>query len=198
VFLQLLRMLPFIEKPGAIMQGYLIGDEKVYFVDRPAPITLLSKEVLGAFGAIVFLTVVIGTSSAIVLGFFATLAVLAWVGVKSVRYRYTRYVITSLRVMRMTGIFDRKYYWIPWQKVTDLGYHQSILGRIFGYASISIDSANEQSGLKLLNDLDRPWEFQHWLAVMVGRRQRYYNPDDTSEEAAAAAAAAEAEAALWD
>jgi uncharacterized membrane protein YdbT with pleckstrin-like domain len=198
VILRLLRMLPFVESTDTILKSYLIGDEEVYFIDRPAPITLLDKEVLGALGLVVFFMVVIGSPTSFAIGFFAILLVLAWVGIKSIQFHYTRYIITSLRVMRMKGVFNRRYYWIPWQKVTDLGYHQSIVGRIFGFASISIDSANELSGLKLLTDLDQPWEFQRWLAVMVGRRQRYYNPNDTTEESAAAAAAAEAEAALWD
>ena len=114
-------------------------------------------------------------------------AVALWLLVKSVRYRYTRYIITSLRVMRMTGVFDRKYYWIPWQRVTDLGFQQTIIGRIFGYATLSIDSANETSGLKELSDLNDPWHFQEWVTRLVGRRQRYFNPALSPEAAAAAA-----------
>jgi uncharacterized membrane protein YdbT with pleckstrin-like domain len=195
VLLDLLRKLPFIESPSSIMENYLISDETVYFVDRPAPVTLLNKEILIAFAVAVFIIVRVGSARAVAFGFFVILGVGIWLGVKSIRYRYTRYIITSLRVMRMTGVFDRKYYWIPWQRVTDLGFQQTIIGRIFGFATISIDSANETSGLKALTDLDDPWQFQQWVTRLVGRRQRYLNPALSPEEAAAAAEALDE--AIW-
>jgi uncharacterized membrane protein YdbT with pleckstrin-like domain len=196
VLLDLLRKLPFIESPASIMENYLIADETVYFVDRPAPVTLLNKEMLIAFALAVFIIVRVGSARAVAFGFFIILAVAIWLGVKSIRYRYTRYIITSLRVMRMTGVFDRKYYWIPWQRVTDLGFQQTIIGRIFGFATIQIDSANEQSGLKALSDLDDPWQFQQWVTRLVGRRQRYINPSLSTEEAAIAADALDE--AIWN
>jgi uncharacterized membrane protein YdbT with pleckstrin-like domain len=140
-----------------------------------------------AVAVAVFVWVRFSTTTGFAIGFFLILAVASWIGVKSIRYRYTRYIITSLRVMRMTGVFDRKYYWIPWQRVTDLAYEQTILGRIFGYATIRIDSANEQSGLKQLTDLNDPWRFQQYVTQLVGRRQRYLNPALSTEEAMAAA-----------
>jgi uncharacterized membrane protein YdbT with pleckstrin-like domain len=184
VILRLVKMLPFVESPQSIMDQYLISDEKVYFVDRPAPVTLLNKEMLIAVAIAVFVTVRIGTARAAAFGFFVVLAVVLWLGVKSIRYRYTRYIITSLRVMRMTGVFDRKYYWIPWQRVTDLGFQQTIVGRIFGFATLSIDSANEDSGLKEMTDLNDPWQFQQLVTQLVGRRQRYLNPTLSPEESA--------------
>ena len=187
MIVRLVRMLPFVESPTTIMQQYLIDDEQVYFVDRPAPVTLLNKEMLIAVAIAMFATVGIGSSRAIAFAFAVVLAVAAWLGVKSIRYRYTRYIITSLRVMRMTGVFDRKYYWIPWQRVTDLGFQQTIIGRIFGFATIRIDSASENSGLKELSDLNDPWQFQQWVTQLVGRRQRYLNATLTTEQSAAAA-----------
>jgi uncharacterized membrane protein YdbT with pleckstrin-like domain len=169
------------------MDNYLIGDETVYFVDKPAPVTLLDWRMLAAFAVAVFVSVRFGSSRAVAFGFFVVLAVAAWLGVKSIRFRYTRYIITSLRVMRMTGVFDRKYYWIPWQRVTDLAFEQTIVGRIFGFATLSIESANEQSGLKQMTDLNDPWKFQELVTQLVGRRQRYLNPALSVEESAAAA-----------
>jgi uncharacterized membrane protein YdbT with pleckstrin-like domain len=189
VLRELVRRLPFVESPTSILEHYLIGDETVYFVDRPAPITLLNKEMLIAVGVAVFISVVVATPWAVAVSFFVILAVAAWLGVKSIRYRYTRYIVTSLRVMRMIGVFDRKFYWIPWQRVTDLGYEQTITGRIFGFATIRIDSANEQSGLRELTDLNDPWQFQQWVTQLVGRRQRYLNQALSIEEAQAAAEA---------
>jgi uncharacterized membrane protein YdbT with pleckstrin-like domain len=124
---------------------------------------------------------------AVAFGFFLILGVGTWLGVRSIRFRYTRYIVTSLRVMRMTGVFDRKNYWIPWQRVTDIAFEQTIIGRIFGFATLRIDSANEDSGLREMTDLNDPWKFQELVTQLVGRRQRYLNPALSTEESAAAA-----------
>jgi uncharacterized membrane protein YdbT with pleckstrin-like domain len=129
-------------------------------------------------------------------GFFLILGVAAWLGVRSIRFRYTRYIVTSLRVMRMTGVFDRKYYWIPWQRVTDIAFEQTIIGRIFGFATLRIESANEESGLREMTDLNDPWKFQELVTQLVGRRQRYLNFGLTPAESALAAEALDE--AIWN
>ncbi len=187
MFVRLLKLLPFVESPQSIMDHYLIGDEQVYFVDKPAPVTLLDWRMLAAFAVAVFVSVRFASPRAVAFGFFVILGVGAWIGVRSIRFRYTRYIITSLRVMRMTGVFDRNYYWIPWQRVTDLAFEQTIIGRIFGFATLYIDSANEESGLQKMNDLNDPWKFQELVTQLVGRRQRYLNLALSAEESAAAA-----------
>jgi len=187
VLRRLLNTLPFVESPSSIMQSYLIGDETVYFVDRPAPVTLLDKWMLLAVAFAVFISVRIGTSTAVAIGFFVIVAVALWLGVRSIRFRYTRYIITSLRVMRMVGVFDRKNYWIPWQRVTDISFEQTIIGRIFGFATLRIESANEESGLKAMTDLNDPWKFQQLVTELVGRRQRYLDPNLSRATSAALA-----------
>ena len=189
MILRLLKMLPFVESPQSIMDQYLIHDEKVYFVDKPAPVTLLDWRMLVAFALAVFVIVRFASPRAVTFGFFLILAVGAWLGVRSIRFRYTRYIITSLRVMRMDGVFDRNYYWIPWQRVTDLAFRQTIVGRIFGFATLRIESANEESGLKEMTDLNDPWRFQALVTQLVGRRQRYLTPEASLEESMAAAEA---------
>src|SRR5690349_3535008 len=169
------------------MDRYLIGDEKVYFVDRPAPVTLLDWRMLAGIAVAVFVIVRFSSPAAVAFAFLLIVAVAGWIGVRSIRFRYTRYIITSLRVMRMSGVFDRNYYWIPWQRVTDLAFEQTIVGRIFGYATLFIDSANEKSGLQEMSDLNDPWKFQELVTQLVGRRQRYLNPALSIEESAAAA-----------
>ena len=40
--------------------------------------------------------------------------------------RYTSYVITNVRIMRISGIISRRAHSIPWVRVTDLTYEQSL------------------------------------------------------------------------
>ena len=50
-----------------------------------------------------------------------------------------------VRVMRVSGFLRRSSAWIPWMKVTDIRYEASVVGRVLGYATVYIESANEQA-----------------------------------------------------
>lgn len=168
---------PLFPTPDEILRTYLVTGERVIHVDRPALnafVIIQLREVLIAaalFG--LFLWSVItgkGTGVALVL-FIAFDAVLVWLVVKRLQEFYTRYVITTFRVLRMWGIFTRRNVWIPWAKITDLSFSQSLAGRVFGYATVRIESANEESGLKDLSDLRYPLRFNRILVEMINTKQ---------------------------
>ena len=56
-------------------------------------------------------------------------------------------------------------------KITDLTFSQTLGGRLFGYATIRIESANEESGLKDLSDLTEPVRFNRILVEMINAKQ---------------------------
>ena len=87
------------------------------------------------------------------------------------RDRYIRYVLTTMRVMRVRGFIKRENAWIPLSKVTDVRYNSSLIGRTFGFAEIRIDSANEESGLKYMRNLDDPETFYEKLLLLVELKQ---------------------------
>ena len=87
------------------------------------------------------------------------------------RDRYIRYVLTTMRVMRVRGFIHRENAWIPLAKVTDVRYNSSLIGRTFGFAEIRIDSANEESGLKYMRNLDDPETFYEKLLLLVEMKQ---------------------------
>ncbi len=172
---------PLFPTPDEILRTYLVTGERVIHVDRPALnafVIIQLREVLIAAGLFaLFLWAVIsgrGAGVALVL-FIAFDAVLVWLVVKRLQEFYTRYVITTFRVLRMWGIFTRRNVWIPWAKITDLSFSQSLLGRVFGYATVRIESANEESGLKDLSDLRYPLRFNRILVEMINTKQGQLN-----------------------
>lgn len=92
--------------------------------------------------------------------------------------RYTMYVLTSARVMRLSGAVRLKAAWIPWGKVTDVRLERSFKARVFGYATVYIDSANERSGLGAMANLSNPYAFYSKLTAMVQLKQ---GNDEASE-----------------
>jgi uncharacterized membrane protein YdbT with pleckstrin-like domain len=168
---------PLFPTPDEILRTYLVTGERVIHVDRPALnafVIIQLREVLvaaGLFGLFVWALVTGRSTGLALLAFLAFDVVLVWLVVRRLQEFYTRYVITTFRVLRMSGIFTRRNVWIPWVKITDLSFRQSLLGRIFGYATIRIESANEESGLKDLSDLRQPIRFNRILVEMINTKQ---------------------------
>ena len=109
-------------------------------------------------------------------GFVAGIAVLlnlllvvaVMVGVQAA---FTRYLVTDMRVLRVSGVLNRSAEFIPWGKVTDITRSETIFQWMARTATIRIESANERSGLRTIDDVDDPGYFYRVLVEMVDRKQ---------------------------
>jgi uncharacterized membrane protein YdbT with pleckstrin-like domain len=173
---------PLFPTPDEIVRSYLVTGERVIHVDKPALdafVVIQIREVLLAIGLFVLFIWSLATGKGTVLPLLAFIAfdiLLIWLIVLRLKAFYTRYVITTFRVLRVSGITTRRNVWIPWVKITDLSFRQSLLGRIFGYATIRIESANEESGLQDLSDLKEPIRFNRILVEMINTKQGNVSP----------------------
>jgi hypothetical protein len=160
-----------------VLQSYLTHDEIFILVDEPATSAFLvdaSDEILiivvialvtgfavgqggGAFAALLGLMVISVISSILV--------------VRRLQAWYTRYALTDFRLIRSWGVVKRQLAWIPWSKVTDVLLVQTLAGRILGYATVRIESANEASGFKAVTDLRDPHRFHRVVTEMVQAKQ---------------------------
>ena len=59
---------------------------------------------------------------------------------------YTIYVFTNDRALVLTGVFNRSARSVQWRQVTNEGWDQPFVGRIFGYATLKLNSASEKAG----------------------------------------------------
>lgn len=167
----------FFASPEEILGSYLLEDEIVLYDDAPSLYAFL----IGQLPLLVLITV--STTVAIawtvadhhlaITGFVLVVlgVVLLYLVIKRASQWYTRYVLTNFRVMRMNGVLKRSNAWIPWVKVTDVRYQATFLGRLFGFATLSIDSANELSGLKELKDLRDPARCELAMVEAVRAKQ---------------------------
>lgn len=159
--------------PDDIVAGYLVPDERVvleetrsvrgFLVGQLVWIVLgvvLSALLLSALGPAV--------TPLIVVGLFALGAV---IGVRALQAWFTRYVVTDLRVLRVHGILNRHAEFIPWGKVTDITRSETIVQWVARTATIRIESANERSGLRTVDDVDDPDYFYRVLVEMIDRKQ---------------------------
>jgi hypothetical protein len=171
------RLRAFMAPPAESIGQYLIEGEEVLHIDAPAFNAFFVDEL-----PIIVLTAA-AASAAIVWGsrsgnlFVAGVAMIAcgvlllYLRAKRWSERYTAYVLTTARVMRISGFLSRSAAWIPWVKVTDVRYEASFAGRLLGYATIHIDSANETSGLSEMKNLRDPHTFYVTLTELVQQKQ---------------------------
>jgi membrane protein YdbS with pleckstrin-like domain len=163
--------------PDDILRGYLIGDEQLILVDEPSTGAFLvdaAHQILLMVGVALLTGYVAGRSGANLfsVGGFLVVDVLAiMLVVRGAQAWYTRYALTDFRVVRSWGILCRRMAWIPWSKVTDVSLAQSMAGRILGYATVRIESANEASGFKEITDLRDPHRFHRLIAEIVEAKQ---------------------------
>ncbi len=149
-----------LASPSRVVRENLGEGEKVILWSRPAIAAYLVKETRLTLQT--FVVMVIWFFAIFVRGFASTTAIVAFLifdgHVLYLAYRrledlYTLYVFTNQRVMRLSGIFNRDQASIDWLRVVDFGWKQPFLGRLFGYATLRVDSASEKASLAELRDI---------------------------------------------
>jgi membrane protein YdbS with pleckstrin-like domain len=162
--------------PDEITEEYLGHGERMIYNDHPSFQAFVTEHILLVLGLFVaaglFVGVVLnGSLTAILLTFLVMAIVLLVLVLIRLSERYTSYVITNVRIMRVSGILTRRVHSIPWMRVTDLTFDQSWLGRVLGYATLHIESANEEGGLRDLVGVSNPMLFNRYLVDMVVAKQ---------------------------
>ena len=172
------KLLPPVE---SIVESYLAPGEVVILQDKPA----LGEFILLGLGNLLNVGALVGGAVVLfLLGWFkfaliafilADILVIRLVS-RRIQDYYTRYIITDLRIMRISGVLSRVAYSIPLGKITDVAFSQKWWERRFGYATIEIDSASEKSGLDKLRGLHDPASFNRVLLAMVADKQGFVVP----------------------
>lgn len=168
--------LAWLPLPDEIIGEYLGTDEEMLHNDHPSFRAFVVEHlilVIVLFVAVgLFVGVVLnGSLTAVLLTFLLLAIVLLVLVLQRLSQRYTSYVITNVRIMRVSGVVTRRVHSIPWMRVTDLTFDQTWLGRMLGYATLHIESANEEGGLRDLAGVSKPIDFNKYLVDMVVSKQ---------------------------
>jgi membrane protein YdbS with pleckstrin-like domain len=166
----------YLPLPDEIVDDHLGHGERKIHSDHPSFRAFIIEHVLLVIALFVivglFVGVVLnGSMLAIIVTFILLSVVMLALVLKRLSERYTSYVITNVRIMRIAGVVTRRVHSIPWMRVTDLSFDQSGTGRIFGYATLRIESANEEGGLRALTGISNPIRFNQYLVDMVVAKQ---------------------------
>jgi membrane protein YdbS with pleckstrin-like domain len=171
----------FLPLPEETVYRHLGAGERVLHQDSPAFSWFIVSHLLWFLG----LALLIGGAIACMLqGWgWATLACIAGALLIvlvlffiRMEERYTSYVITNARIMRMSGVFNLRVESIPWVRVTDIRFSQDFLERVISVCTLNIDSANETAGLRRMRGIADPEEFTRHLTDMIVAKQGATEP----------------------
>jgi membrane protein YdbS with pleckstrin-like domain len=158
------RVVPLEDEPSPLVQRYLFPTEKFRGEWRRHPIEL-AKEI----GIAALVTVCVGLLAGYLARInaadeisgvlvFAWFGVILWAAWKIVDWWFDRFILTNKRVMVVSGVITRNVAMMPLQRVTDMKYLQSALGRVLNYGTFELESAGQDQALRSIPHLPSPNE----------------------------------------
>lgn len=162
-----------ITRPSHLVEKYLHEDEQVIFDEAPDLRAWAFSQFLdmAVVAALVVIMLMAQDSRVTTWGLLMEIGVLGAFGWRLLGHNYTRYVLTDFRAIRLSGVLRRDHEWISWRKVTDVSVHRTFADRLFGTATIRIQSANEASAFQEMGDVPNPIFFADSIVAMVNSEQ---------------------------
>ena len=94
-------------------------------------------------------------------------------------WRCTHYVVTDERILLQDGVIARQRRDVPLNRVNDHALSQSLLDRLFGAGTLTVDSIGDQAAV--LASVPRAQEVQNLLYEPI-EQERLRHPDDDDDE----------------
>jgi len=160
-------------RPDTIVAAYLVAGENVRLDESRSVRGFLINQLLWAVLAVgvAGVLVAVGEPVLVALALLGLAGYTAYVAVQAVQAWFTRYVITDLRLLRVSGVLNRQAEFIPWVKVTDVSRSETLFQWAARTATIRVESANERSGFRVIDDVDDPDTFYDMLVRMIDLKQ---------------------------
>jgi len=157
----------------------LSNDEHVVLVARDHWIVLLLTALVDiAIGIVIVGLVVLGVLLAppwTWLGLLLLIGPLAHLALQIWNWWNRQYIITDLRLIQITGTFNKRVSDTLLTKINDIVMEQSALGRLLDFGSVEVISGSE-SGIDIFRRLADPIEFKKALLAQKD------SPDRTTQE----------------
>ena len=145
---------------SASVGRFLLPSERHVISVHQHPVVLLGRTiaVLAGLAAAAWLSssVADGNNTAILVIWLLWVVVLLWLVAKIIEWWDRRLVFTSKRVVLVTGVVLRKVNAIPLEKVTDVEFRQSQVGRLLGYGHFEVFSLGADPRMRSFKFLPYP------------------------------------------
>jgi hypothetical protein len=88
-------------------------------------------------------------------------------GWKVWQWRVDRIIVTDRRIFEVSGLLTRKIASMPLANMTDVTYQRSLLGRLFGYGELIVETAGHLQSLNRITHLPKPDDFYRAITFLV-------------------------------
>jgi len=170
-----------VKRPSGTLRApfELAPDEKQLITVRKHLAMLIGPMtiVLGALAiaSILTTTVLRQSSNGIGITWILIVLFLAWFLWKVIAWSKDFFIITSQRVLLVSGVLRRKAETIPFAEVTDMSYQKPMLGHVFGYGDIIFERAGTGADLRTIDHIPYPEQVFLELGDLI-----FPNSDDSS------------------
>jgi uncharacterized membrane protein YdbT with pleckstrin-like domain len=160
--------------PDGYLRKVLARDEAVLYTVRQHPLFLWGRIIGAVIFAILILAAVwalryyVIDSPQLAWGYLLALLAAPTIWWRVLVWRNHQFVVTSRRVMQLSGVFTKTVIDSLLEKVNDLKTDQSLFGRMFGYGDIEILTASE-AGINDFRHIANPLEFKR--AILEAKEQ---------------------------
>jgi hypothetical protein len=152
---------------------YLALDERLVTRVRrhPAVLSITVLQTLGVFVLGLVLSGLIGSKGEAgpidtVLAFIILVAV-ARLGWRLWEWSVDRIVVTDRRILEVSGLLSRKVASMPLDKVTDMTYRRTFVGRLLGYGAFIVESPGQKQAVEMINFIPQPDDFYQTVTSLV-------------------------------
>lgn len=104
-------------------------------------------------------------------------------GYHALKEHMDRFVVTNMRVFRISGVFTRKVATMPISRILDISVDQPFVGRVLGFGHLTFESAAQEQGLRDIKYVGHPSERDLTIQRVIqraGLRATVTNSDDGS------------------
>jgi uncharacterized membrane protein YdbT with pleckstrin-like domain len=162
------------------VQSVLLADEGEFVVDAVyRHWAAYVRAIAESIGALVVFVIFLFSSMDIawlwLLISFGLLSHAAYLGMSE---HIDTFVITNMRVFRISGLISRRRATMPIDRILDITVDKPLPGRVFGYGHFVFESAAQDQGLKEIRYVGRPDERDLTIQRVVQRsgRRRWMQP----------------------
>ncbi|HVM45264.1 MAG TPA: PH domain-containing protein [Candidatus Thermoplasmatota archaeon] len=153
--------------------AYLQAGDTPVWSARPRLIAALGalRSVLGLIPLVLFSNFMQGPQR-LYIPIAATGLVLMFIAVRFMQLRRTEYLATERRVYARQGLVGTTVNQLTYDKITDIAFHQDILGRVLGYGSVTLQTAGSNQApitmIGLADPLAAKEAIERWRDAAVG------------------------------
>lgn len=141
------------------MRAELKENEEVLFLTLPHWFSLIIPFLISMAVLIILFAIYFSIKNVTPLLLLISLFPILYFIYKYIERRYDLWIVTNLRLIDEEGVFSVSSKESPLDKINNVTYHQSVLGRIFGFGDVEVQTAAEM-GATVYYGLDSPKELK--------------------------------------